>query len=580
MFKRNYNIISAKYKKFLLPTIILSMAMYMSIIIDGIIVGNLIGSNALGAIALLIPITGLFSTIYWTFGIGGSVLSSISKAERSEEKSRIYFSLSIASLLLIGLIIASAGFFYIEYISKILTTSAILSPLVIEYGRILFIGSPLLFIALGMSYFMRAEDKPQLATAVLLSSNIVKIIMDIVYIKFFNLGIGGAALATVTGYLIGSLFVVKYLISKDRETQFINILKFKIKNLKEIIFSGFPPASGQLFILIKTFTINTIILSSIGTPGTVAFAICFDCLIIASIPVMGASQTMSPIVSVFYSERDFNGVKFIMKKSFKIVVVSCFLLTLFILLFPSNIMEMFGVSSGNNLIVGEYALRIFSLSFVGTAITFLMLFYTQAIQKKFVSFLISISQGLIILIPSAYILSNLIGGFGIWISFSIAEIGTIIIIYITTVIISKKSNGNYSGILMLPKNKNSYRLDVTIEDSINDAVGLSEQLIDFVEENGIDKKIAVHVGIAVEEMVVNTIKYNSENIDFIDVLSEIDEHEIRISFKDSGIEYDPTKQGENEGNKFDNIYVLKKIADKISYARLIGLNSTIITIKR
>lgn len=84
MFERNYNIISAKYKKFLLPTVILSMAMYMSVIIDGIIVGNLIGPNALAAIALLIPITGLFSTIYWTFGIGGSVLSAIAKAERNE----------------------------------------------------------------------------------------------------------------------------------------------------------------------------------------------------------------------------------------------------------------------------------------------------------------------------------------------------------------------------------------------------------------------------------------------------------------------------------------------------------------
>lgn len=76
---------------------------------------------------------------------------------------------------------------------------------------------------------MRAEDKPHLATAVLISSNFVNIIMDIVYIKFFNLGIGGAALATVTGYLVGMIFIVKYLISNDRETRFTNIFKLKIK---------------------------------------------------------------------------------------------------------------------------------------------------------------------------------------------------------------------------------------------------------------------------------------------------------------------------------------------------------------
>lgn len=580
MFERNYNIISAKYKKFLLPTVILSMAMYMSVIIDGIIVGNLIGPNALAAIALLIPITGLFSTIYWTFGIGGSVLSAIAKAERNEMKSRIYFSLSIISLLVIGLVIAILGFFYIGEISKVFSNSEVLLPFVIDYGRILFMGAPLLFIALGISYFMRAEDKPHLATAVLISSNFVNIIMDIVYIKFFNLGIGGAALATVTGYLVGMIFIVKYLISNDRETRFTNIFKSKIKNLKEIIFSGFPPASGQLFILLKTFFINIIILSTIGEAGTVAFAICFDCLIIASIPIIGVCQTMSPIVSVFYSEKDFSGVKFVMRKSFKIAIFSCILLTIFLILFPNIILDIFGVTGINNIIVGEEAIRIFSLSFIGTSITFLMLFYTQAIQKKLISFIISISQGLLILVPSAYILSHLIGGLGIWISFLIAEIGTIIIIYLITIIISKKSKGKYSGILMLPKSKEGSVLDVTIKSSVDDAVGLSEKLIKFAEENGVDKKTSIYVGIAIEEMVVNTIKYNSDSIDYIDVLSEIDENEIRISFKDSGIEYDPTKDVVTEESDFENIHVLKKIGDKISYARLIGLNSTIITIKR
>ena len=123
-------------------------------------------------------------------------------------------------------------------------------------------------------------------------------------------------------------------------------------------------------------------------------------------------------------------------------------------------------------------------------------------------------------------------------------------------------------------------MDVTIKSSVDDAVGLSEKLIKFAEENGVDKKTSIYVGIAIEEMVVNTIKYNSDSIDYIDVLSEIDENEIRISFKDSGIEYDPTKDVVTEESDFENIHVLKKIADKISYARLIGLNSTIITIKR
>ncbi|WP_225369510.1 hypothetical protein [Methanobrevibacter arboriphilus] len=71
-----------------------------------------------------------------------------------------------------------------------------------------------------------------------------------------------------------------------------------------------------------------------------------------------------------------------MRKSFKIAIFSCVLLTIFLILFPNIILDIFGVTGINNIIVGEEAIRIFSLSFIGTSITFLMLFYTQAIQKK------------------------------------------------------------------------------------------------------------------------------------------------------------------------------------------------------
>jgi len=580
MFERNYNIISRKYKEFFLPTVLLSMSMYLSFLINGIIVGNLIGPNGLAAIALMIPVTGLFSTIYWTFGIGGSVLASIAKAERNEEKSKLYFTISIISLLICGLIIAIIGYFYINSIAAIFTTSKILYPLFIDYGKILFIGVPFLFIALGTSYFMRAEGKPHLATSVLISSNVTTVIMNIIYIKSFNMGIEGAALATVTGYIVSMIFVVKYLISSERSMKFTSLIKIKLRSLKDVIFSGFPPASGQLFILLKTFFINILILATIGEAGTVAFGICFNLLIVALIPIIGVCQTMSPIASVFFSEKDYNGVKLIMKRSLIIVVVSCIALTLVLILFPNSILNIFGVTGANNITVGEEAIRLFSLSFVGTAITFLMLFYTQAIQRKTLSFIISISQGLLILVPSAYLLSKLIGGVGIWISFTIAEIGTILIIYLATKIIRKKTHGKYSGVLILPKNENISVLDVTVENSVEDAIGLSEKIINFAEDNGVDKKISMYMGIAVEEIVINTINHNSQDVDYIDILSTIGEKEIKISFKDSGIEYDPTKYISNEKNQFENIEVLKKIASKIDYARLIGLNSTIITIKR
>lgn len=85
---------------------------------------------------------------------------------------------------------------------------------------------------------------------------------------------------------------------------------------------------------------------------------------------------------------------------------------------------------------------------------------------------------------------------------------------------------------------------------------------------------------SVEEMAVNTIEYNENKIDYIDIFSKIGEEDITIAFKDSGIEFDPSTYVPEEEGSFENIEVLQKIADDISYARLIGMNSTVITIKK
>ena len=133
---------------------------------------------------------------------------------------------------------------------------------------------------------------------------------------------------------------------------------------------------------------------------------------------------------------------------------------------------------------------------------------------------------------------------------------------------------------MLGNHEDAPVLDVTIRSSVDDVVGLSEKLMNFAGENNVDPKIAMIIGMSVEEMAVNTIRYNGNKIDYIDIFSKIGENDITIAFKDSGIEFDPSTYVALEEGSFENIEVLQKIADDISYARLIGMNSTVITIKK
>ena len=97
-----------------------------------------------------------------------------------------------------------------------------------------------------------------------------------------------------------------------------------------------------------------------------------------------------------------------------------------------------------------------------------------------------------------------------------------------------------------------------------------------VEEHLSGNKSATLVSLAIEEMLVNIINTN-ESVDAIDVIVRNNDENILISIKDTGIDFNPVV--ENDDLKFDNISVLNKIADKIDYSRVLGLNSTVITIK-
>ena len=478
-YKRNYKLISGKFNELFLPTLLMSMAINISVFIDTLIVGNTLGPINISAMALISPIIILIDMIYWMIGFGGSILASVSKAERDKEKGDMYFTSSMLLLLVIGVLFSLFGLIFLNSIVAALTSNPALAELIKRFLGVYLIGSPLLFILMGLTYFAHVDGKPKLSFYALLIANIVNLVMDLFFILVLGMDIEGAALATITGYAVGIIFMMKYFMAKDRTMKLLSLTKIKLSSIYDIITSGFTTASGQLFLAIKLFFINTLIVLILGKSGLTAFGVCYNYLFIISILIVGTAQSMSPIVSVYNQEKDYAGVKYTINKSMKMVIVSGIIFTLIFLIFPNLLLSIFGVRDPVDVAVGINAIRIFSLSIIGTGITFIMMLYTQAIQQNKLSFIISITEGLLIPLPVALLLSRVIGADGIWISFLIAELGTIILIYLSTKIISKRSNGKISGFYLLGNHENIPVLDVTIRSTVEDVVGLSEKLIGF-----------------------------------------------------------------------------------------------------
>ena len=223
------------------------------------------------------------------------------------------------------------------------------------------------------------------------------------------------------------------------------------------------------------------------------------------------------------------------------------------------------------------AVRLFSLSYIALGINFLYIFYAQAIQKDKLANIIQIVEGLIFPLVSLILLFKAYGDFGIWISFFVSEIGVLIFIILYSRYIKRQSNGEYHGFFINRQQDNRNFIDFTINGNVEEAVGLSQEIKNYLG----DDIVSTRARLTVEEILTNIIKVN-ETSGTIDVYLKNSDEEIILSIKDDGIEYNPVIEIESEDNEleFDNITVLNKIADNVDYARVLGLNNTVISIKK
>ena len=574
MYERNYKLLNRKFREFLLPTLFTSMAGNISIFIDSLLVSILIGNITLSVMQIIQPVSTLVNLLYWMIGLGGSLVCAISKAEFDEERSNGLFTASILSMIAIGIIIMVISLLFTDSILQVLCTSADLKPLASQFFIYYVIGIPFLCYMMSMSYFIKSDGFLKLPFVSILISNVFNLIFDVVFIYYFNWGLQGAALATTTSFIIGSLCMSTYFLKKTRTLKFIKIKFHTIRNyLIDICKSGFSTASTQLYLTIKLYVVNFVLGGLVGAIGLVAFNLCYNTMFIVSIFIIGISQSMSPIISLYYKEKDYRGVDYVIKKSFKMMIMVDIAFFALLNIYPQIMIFIFNVQNPEYTSYIIYALRIFSLSYLLAGTNFLYIFYTQAIQEDKLANILQLLEGLIFPIGVLLILTFMFGESGLWSSFFVTDLLVFLFIIAYSRFINKKTNGKYQGFFIKKAIDDKKFINYSINANIEDVVGLSSKINEYLA----DYAESTRVSVAVEEILVNIINLN-ESLDSIDVYLKETDEEIILSIKDDGIEYNPIV--ENDNLEFDNISFLNRISDKVDYSRILGLNSTVITIKK
>lgn len=571
-YERNFDLLNSKFRELFFPTLMASIAGNFAILVDAFFISMFLGSTFLSVVQSVEPFVAFINVIYWLIGLGGSILCTMARAEFNNEKGNAYFTISLIAIIIIGLIITLSAIIFQDPYVELLCNSAQLKPLVAQYFFFYALGIVFECYMVCLAYFIKTDGFINMQFRAFLLCNVVNIVFDVILMKFFNMGISGAAIATTIGHIVSAIYITFYFVKSERTLRFIKIKSSRIIGyFSDICKAGFSGSSIPLYTTIRLILLNALIAGILGELGLSAYNMCYNALYLVDIFILGTVQSILPISAVYYKEEDFHGVDYVTKRSLKIVVGFGLFFSVLFVMFPQAVLFLFNVNNPSDIPLIMNIIRIFSISFIAFAVNSLYMFYAESVQYNKLANAITLLQGLIFPVLFAYLFTALWGADGFWISLVVSQFATLLFIFLYSKVIARRSYGEYSGFFLNRRHEGVSVFEYTITGNVKDAVNLSEN----IQKQFNDERLSIMVSMAIEDMIVQIININDEIVDLIDIIIKDNEDYILISIKYSRICINITEDEDMESN----IAILRNVSEKIDYSQILGLNNVTITIK-
>lgn len=604
--ERNSFLIHKKIHQYILPGVLMTVAMQLGNVVDGMIVGNLLGSDAMAAIELSMPVLLLLQMPALTLAMGGAAEAAVLLGKRKREEAGNIFTASLAAGAGISLFFALLGPFVPGVLSHALAGNERMAALVEPYIAVNFGGIPILTVAIIFCYFMNADNHPQLGSALFLIANAVNLALDILFLKFFHMGMAGSALSTVIGYLAGMVTVIFYFRSKHRMLKISRHTKTREHSgstasqereepagkkegmpvyVKMAIGAGIPSAAFTLMSALKSVIINSVIVRFLGNDSMAVYSVCANAVLIAELCVGGIIGLIPNIAGILYGERDYYGIRALCKRVLAYSYFTIALLLLLFLLFPQWIAGLFGIHGGEMLEMCRLALRIFALSFPFYVYNKFLMSYYQTVLQPGLSTVLTVLQGFVVVVPFTLAGTFWMGLPGVCAAAVVSEAFTILLGVLYRMKGQRAGRFPSGGRYMLPEIKEEIFLDFSIENHLEDVIKLRDALFDFCRENDIREKDAKLLGLALEEICANIVRYGYQGSkkNFIDISFTIQDGSYILRIRDDAIPFNPleyqTEEKETGEPALGGIALIRKIMSDFQYMRTLNLNNTVMELR-
>lgn len=395
--------------KLSIPTVLAQLINMLYNLVDRIFIGHIdeVGDLALTGVGVCLPLIMIVSAFAALISSGGAPRASIYMGKKDNKKAEEILGNCFILQIIISLILTVFLLIFNEKLLLLFGASENTIEYATRYMNIYAIGTIFVQLTLGMNSYITCQGYSKVAMFTVLIGAIFNIVLDPIFIYGFNMGVEGAALATIISQGISCCFVILFLISKK------TILKIRVSNFKldyKIILPcmalGLAPFIMQASESIIIVCFNSSLLKYGGDIAVGAMTILSSVMQFAMLPIQGLAQGSQPIISYNYGARNAKRVK----DTFKLLLIISFIystiLYLLVMIFPKAFVSIF---------TDKVQLIDFSTNAIRIYLAVLFIFGIQvACQMTFVSLgkaassiSVAIVRKFVLLLPLIYILPNI-----------------------------------------------------------------------------------------------------------------------------------------------------------------------------
>ena len=411
------------FLRYSVPWALSMVATGSAAVVDGIFVGRFAGAMSLAAVNLAVPAWSLVSGMGFMLVTGGSVRSGRYMGEGRPEEASAMCIKTFMALAAVMLLVCGVMYLRLDDVLDILGAGGDaneLRALCREYLSTVLLFCPVFPLSYGMSYFIRVDGRPLLASAGLGAAALCNIMLDALLVGYAGMGVRGAALATGLAYLLSCLVLIRHFFSVRSHY----VLPRRLGRWKEVFFAAWNGASefvNEMSAGIIVLLFNLILMERMGGYGVAAFTVVADAGLLGMSLFYGVGDSLAPLISVNRGARNFSRMDSFLRAALLTSLVLGMMLFSGLTFFPGALAELFLPGDAEAAGIARDFVLAWRWVFPGAGLNMALASYFTGRQWAASSMLVAVSRSFALPLLMLVVLPRLFGDWGIFYATSASE---------------------------------------------------------------------------------------------------------------------------------------------------------------